>query len=130
MNYRAAYLLDAALYVVLAFGLGSVVTAQPYLVENGEPRAEIVISPEPPRMAKLAAEELQTYIEKISGATLPIVTEPGDAPVQVYVGQSSHTDSLGVTDEGLNFGAYRMVSGARWADRPRGKRQCRGEHSR
>jgi len=88
--------------------------SEPMLVENGKPRAEIVIAENPPRSARLAANELRTYIEKISGATLAILTKPGDAPVQVYVGRSTHTDKLGVTDEGLKYGAYRMVSGDDW----------------
>jgi len=63
-------------------------------------------------MVKLATEELQTHVEKITGAKLAIVTEPtGDVPVKVYVGKSPHTDRLGISDEGLDDGAFRMVSG-------------------
>lgn len=70
---------------------------------------------QPARMAKLGASELQEYILKISGAKLPITTEPSkDIPVQVYVGKSTHTDRLKVTDEGLKYGAFRMVSGKNW----------------
>lgn len=89
--------------------------AQAYLVRGGEPLAEIIIAPDPPRTTRLAADELRTYIEKISGATLPIRTAPsGEAPVRVYVGQSAHTEALGITAEGLQFGAYRIVSGDDW----------------
>jgi tetratricopeptide (TPR) repeat protein len=89
--------------------------AAPFLVESGRPRAEIVVAKQPQRTTLLAADELQTYIEKISGAKLPIVTEPrGNVPVQVYVGQSPHTERLGITSKGLRFGAYRVVSGDNW----------------
>jgi len=44
--------------------------AESFLVENGEPRAEIVIASDPPRSTRLAAHELQTSLEKISGAKL------------------------------------------------------------
>ncbi len=50
--------------------------AEPYLVRDGQPNAEIVVAEEAPRTTRLAAAELQKYLAKISGATLPIVTEP------------------------------------------------------
>ena len=82
------------------------------LVEDGRPCADIVISGKPPRATKLAALELRTYIEKISGAKLPIVTMPGtNVGVHIYVGKSEYTDRLKITDEGLKGGAFRMVSG-------------------
>ena len=89
--------------------------ADSFLVENGEPRAEIVIAEKPARTTRLAAQELQTYVEKISGAKLGIVTQPsGNVPVCVFVGRSSHTDKLGVAGVGLEYGAYRIVSGDNW----------------
>ncbi|MCA1808926.1 MAG: DUF4838 domain-containing protein, partial [Lentisphaerae bacterium] len=96
-------------------GCATVPTTAPTesLVQDGRANAEIVIAAENrPRMATLAALELQYYIEKISGARLPIVTAPTtNAPLSIYVGQSAYTDRLGVTDEGLRYGAFRMVSG-------------------
>jgi len=89
--------------------------AQPFLVQNGQPRAEIVIAESPPRTAKLAAAELQNYVQNMSGATLQISAEPSsDVPVKIYVGQSSHTEKLGITTAGLKDGAYRIVSGENW----------------
>jgi hypothetical protein len=84
------------------------------IVAGGNPRAEIVIAEEPARMTRLAAEELQTYIEKISGATLPIVTEPGGDKLRIYVGISPHTEALGLDTAGLKHGAYRIASGPDW----------------
>lgn len=101
-----------ASYVALLTLTAHAAAAAPMIVEAGQPRAQIVIADDPPRLVKVAADELQRHIEKISGATLPIVTEPtGAQPVTIYVGQSKHTDQLGITDEGLRHGAYRMVSG-------------------
>ncbi len=89
--------------------------AETFIVENGKPRAEIVIAEDPPRSTHLAAQELQTYVEKISGVKLAIVSESGnDMPVKLYVGQSPHTEKLGITDKGLENGAYRIVSGEKW----------------
>ena len=102
-----------AVGVSLGFpGCGKSVPA--LLVENGQPRAEIVIAEQPARMTRLAASELQTYIQKISGAVLPIVTEPTGGTLRIYVGVSPHTEALGLETDGLKYGAYRMASGPDW----------------
>ena len=99
----------------LSFAPAAGHAADPFLVENGESRAEIIIAESPARSTRLAAAELQTYVAKISGAKLPIETKPSaDVPVQIYVGESSHTAKLGVTSDGLKYGAYRMVSSENW----------------
>jgi len=85
------------------------------LVDDGNPCADIVIADKPPRMVKLAAEELQAYIEKISGTKLAITNVPGtNVPAHIYVGRSAETDKLKITDEGLKHGAFKMVSGENW----------------
>lgn len=89
--------------------------AQSFLVESGQPRAAIVISESPPRGTRLAARELQLYVEKITGAKLSIGTAPDDSmPVSIYVGESRHTRALGISADGLGDGAYRIVSGKDW----------------
>ena len=88
------------------------VRGEEYLVKDGKPCADIVISDKPARAVKLASAELQTYIEKISGAKLAITNTPGaDMPAHIYVGRSAETDKLKISDEGLKGGAFRMVSG-------------------
>jgi len=95
--------------------LCSVARGESFIVKAGNPNAEIVISGKPPRMTRLAASELQKYIAKISGARLPIVTEPTSSlPVRIFVGRSVYTDKLGIGDDGLDYGAYRMVSGSNY----------------
>ena len=104
---------------ILLLTLGSVALlsagsarGEAYLVKDGQAQADIVIAEKPPRGVKLAAGELQTYIEKISGAKLAITTAPApDMPAHIYVGRSAYTDKLNITDEGLKWGAFRMVSG-------------------
>lgn len=81
------------------------------LVENGQPRAEIIIADRPARMARMAAHELRETIEKISGARLPIVTAPTGKAVKVFVGASKHNP---ITADGLRYGAYRIASGPDW----------------
>jgi len=56
-------------------------SAEPFLVENREARAEIIVSETPTRTQRIAARELQTYLKKISGAELRIGSEPSvDVP--------------------------------------------------
>lgn len=50
--------------------------AGPTLVKNGVSSYEIVLPPDAIAAEKYAAEELQNYLEKISGARLPIHTNP------------------------------------------------------
>ena len=104
--------------VILAAGT---LRAETYVVRDGEANTAIVIAENPPRMVALAAMELQYYLQRISGARLPIVHEPlsevpvnlGDA-VNIFVGRSRFTDGLGLSGEGLPYGAFRMVSGPDW----------------
>ena len=105
----------ALLAALLALSATGTAFAESFLVENGQPRAEIVVAENSPRTTRLAAAELQRYVEKISGAKLSIVTEPsGKVPLTIYVGRSAHTDKLKVTADGLKHGAYRIVSGEDW----------------
>jgi tetratricopeptide (TPR) repeat protein len=85
------------------------------LVQDGQPRAQIVIAQAPPRTTQLAAQELQTCLEKISGAKLPIVTEPTTSfPVRIFVGASPWTEKLNLPTDALKYGAYRIVAGDDW----------------
>ena len=97
--------------LLLALFFTRIACAEPYLVENGQPRAEIVISEQPLRTVRLAAQELQDGILKISGARLPIVTQPSGKAVSLFVGASAHSP---VKAEGLGHGAYRIATGADW----------------
>ncbi len=100
---------------LIAALLPAAVGAAPFIVENGQPRAGIVIAESPTRSQKLAAEELQRYLEKISGAKLPIVSTPVDPPlVSLFVGSSARASALGLEASGLGDGAYRIQSGEGW----------------
>ncbi len=71
------------------------------LVDNGQPKATIVIRAEDNAKPKVAATELQTYIKKITGAELKIVTDAENPPKVgvVLVGRSKLTDAAGVKIE-------------------------------
>ena len=103
------------MFLIAVSLIAGIACGQTAIVEDGQGRADIVIAEKPTRGAKLAAAELQYFIEKISGAKLPILSGPGNAaPVHIYVGASSHTKRLGVSDEGLKYDAFKMVSGDNW----------------
>ncbi len=91
--------------------ISSLHAADAVLVENGQPRAEIILAENPTRMQRVAAQEFRTNIEKISGARLPVLTQPSGKAVKVFIGESPHNP---VKAEGLKDGAYRMQSGADW----------------
>lgn len=67
------------------------------IVENGQPRAVIVVAASEPKADK-AASEIQKYIEKMSRARIPIVKEGEQvsAPVSIFVGHTTTAQNLGV----------------------------------
>ena len=103
----------SAMAVVALLGAGHAMGAAS-IVQDGRPNAEIIIARKAPRAVELAAEELQTALEKISGARLPVVREPAGASVRIFVGRSPSTERLNVSGDGLPHGGYRMVSGGDW----------------
>ena len=56
------------------------------LVDNGKANACIVVSKSAPKSVKFAAKELQLYIQKVSGATLPISDTPQKGLIPVFIG--------------------------------------------
>ena len=81
---------DRPLRISLATRFVRSAEAESFIVKNGQARAQIVLGDKPARVAKLAARELQTHVEMITGATLAIVSKPtGEVPVGIYVGRST-----------------------------------------
>jgi len=67
------------------------------LADEGRSNYRIVIAEKPSPSVNYAAQELQTYLKKITGARLPIVTDTAPAqPHEILVGKSRRLDSLGV----------------------------------
>ena len=94
--------------------LAALMAAETLLVERGQPRAEIVIADKPARMTKLAAKELQSTLQKMTGANLPIVSQRAAGTMAIFVGKSRYTDELSLKTDGLKHGAFRMASGKDW----------------
>lgn len=87
---RRFFLLSLAVLFVAA------VRAEILLVESGAPRSAIVIGADASDQAREAASYLQEYIEKISGARLPIQAEADPAPgARILVGRAAAAGALG-----------------------------------
>lgn len=66
------------------------------IVREGRPCAEIVVARDAHNGVQAAARDLQEHLERISGARLGIVSEPGaGATNRIYVGENEHTAKLG-----------------------------------
>jgi hypothetical protein len=96
------WLFQGAVSVVLGLlSAGSATAGEMVVVQDGQPRATIVVAKEAADGAKqkiqTAADELQAYVQKISGAKLPIVDDAQSVkgPV-ILVGRSRLSDALGV----------------------------------
>lgn len=98
MNLAAALLMPA----MLSLTDGASHAAELTLVEGGSPTATIVLAARPTVSARLAAKELRTHVELITGAELPVVTD--EAPTQgtrILVGESAATRAIGLTSDGF-----------------------------
>ncbi|HJN17800.1 MAG TPA: DUF4838 domain-containing protein, partial [Armatimonadota bacterium] len=109
-------LVPVACAVVLGSS-GHVARAQPadtiLLVEDGQPRATILLAEEPTVSAQLAAYELQYHLEKMSGATLPIAREPANVTgTMVLVGESEATRALGYQSDDFEHSEYLIEASA------------------
>ncbi len=69
------------------------------LTQDGRPRATILLAETPSSSAQLAAYELQHYVKKMSGATLPMAREPAKVTGnRILVGESEATRTLGYSN--------------------------------
>lgn len=79
------------------------------LVQDGRPAAEIILSPEAAPSVRVAAEQLQKYLAKMSGAQLAIVAAPtGDVPGKLYVGESPVSKALGFSLDGVRHDGFKI----------------------
>ena len=77
------------------------------LVRDGQPRATILLEENPTISAQLAAHELQYHLQKMSGATLPIVREPATAEgTVVLVGESRASKARGYDNADFGQSEY------------------------
>lgn len=101
-------------WAVLAVGvLGSGLPARAgelVLAEGGKSAFQIVIAQEAPPSTRYAAEELQRFLEEISGARLPMVTDAAPAgPHEIVLGRSARLRALGLAIDFKSLGAEGYV---------------------
>ena len=65
------------------------------LAKGGESFYTILVGPQPDKTEEFAAQELQNYLERITGVKSPIVTEVGESPF-IAVGANSASESFDV----------------------------------
>ena len=92
--------LSARCTLALVIGVCARILAGPLtIVEDGRSRAMIIVAKDESQAQK-AGEEIQKYVEKMSGAKLPIVTEgdalPEQAAVSILVGHTQSAQRVNV----------------------------------
>ncbi len=98
------------LLVVGLLFLGTAALADVTLVRDGRAEAEIVMAVNAVPGVKAAAADLQEFIEKISGAKLPVVNTPS-GKTAIYVGESEYTKKLGFDLEPVKKEGFRVKTG-------------------
>jgi len=85
------------------------------IVENGEPKAVIVVAEDAPQSVAYAAAELQRYVEKMTGAELAVAAQPpAAAPGLIFVGESAGAAERGLSTDGLKPDGFRIVARDNW----------------
>ena len=70
--------------------LSASTTAEVLLVEEGKPKATLIVGAEASPQAREAAAELQSYLHRITGADLPVLEEAVNRPgARVLIGQAA-----------------------------------------
>ena len=99
LNAKLLKVFGALLLVCLAFATDAFATVT--IAQNGSSKYRIVVPTRATAAEKYAAEELQHYLEKLTAAKLPVVTdnEPA-APLEILLGDNAH---LGKAREKVDF---------------------------
>lgn len=106
------FCLTAIVLLTLAAGAHA---ASISLTEDGTAATRIVIGEDAARTVRYAAQELQTYVARISGAELPIVEETpddlrGGVAAGIYLGESRAAARLRITASDLAPDGFRIAT--------------------
>ncbi len=105
------------MFILVGAALAAEEAPKLVIVKDGQPAATIVVADEPDAIisrvkaggfsasltTEYAAEQLQLYVEQVTGAKLPIVkaSQAPDDQILILVGRSSLTKQRNITPEGL-----------------------------
>ena len=110
MSKHATLFIAAVCWTVGQFGFAADTIC---LVEQGQPRATVVVPAECDDQTRLAAGLLVSYVERSTGAELPVVESPSPErspqQVTVHVGQDDYVKSLKLAIEELDDDGYVIV---------------------
>ncbi|HOW66958.1 MAG TPA: DUF4838 domain-containing protein [Candidatus Paceibacterota bacterium] len=107
-SFRSQKTLVLTLVILaLAVRLGTAAGPALSLVRDGKPTASIVVARSAGHTPWFAAGELQYHVRKITGATLPIVTDDLDVKsTRILVGSSRQTEALGLRNAAFKAQEY------------------------
>ncbi len=94
------------LVCIVALTFATLSAADLTLVRDGAPAAQIVIPADAHEFVTRAAEELSGYVQKISGAELPVVTEPVAGVTQIILGAPDEAWATGADLATLTFDGF------------------------
>ena len=95
LNYRSLWLVTGVIGLVLILSACSASADTTTLVREGVAQATIILSPDAGELEVLAAQELQTHIQKMSGVQLPIVRSVEQAGgVKILIGRAVPDEEL------------------------------------
>ena len=96
-------------WILLFCLLSAVVFGDARIVDNGKAAAEIILAETPDKSVSTAAEELQKYIQMMTGAKLPILSAPsGKAATRIFVGESAFTREAGFSLKDVKYDGFRI----------------------
>jgi hypothetical protein len=99
-----------AAVAVLTMMAGGIAMAQVVLAKNGKSLYRIVVPQKAIPSERYAAEELQRYLERISGAKLPIVTDSElMSSHEILLGDNAHLRKLGIQVDFAKLGTDGFV---------------------
>ncbi|MBI5386053.1 MAG: DUF4838 domain-containing protein [Verrucomicrobia bacterium] len=102
--------MKSIVFAVLAVAVAWSVPAEIVLTQNGAARVRIVTAAEAIPSERYAAEELQHYIEKMSGAKLPIVTDAEPTQTgEIWLGDNARLRQAGSKIDFAALGAEGFV---------------------
>jgi len=88
----------AAAMVLSCFALSRVTAGELVLAENGKSDYKIVVADNASPSTKYGAQELQSFLERITGVKLPIVSDQQPkGPKEIILGENARLKELGTT---------------------------------
>lgn len=91
--------------IVLGLAVGNASAGELVLADGGRSAYRIVVADDASPSTRHGAEELQTFLREISGATLPIVSDrQPQGPKEIILGDNAHLKKLGTAIDFASLG--------------------------